>query len=92
MNRGVGCGDLLSIDSLTGKNFDHRKEVIQNLLQRLAGALGVDTLRFANFFEVFSLDLIRIALPNVAVWDDTKRAARWLWNCSMRRNSAGDAE
>jgi len=36
--------DLLSDDLVTGKKYDHLKIMIQKLLQRLTGALGVGRL------------------------------------------------
>ena len=47
MNRVVRRCYLLGNDPVSGKNYDHRKVMIENQLQRLAGAFGIDLLGFA---------------------------------------------
>jgi hypothetical protein len=47
MNRVVRRCYLLGNDPVSGKNYDHRKVMIELQLQRLAGAFGIDLLGFA---------------------------------------------
>jgi hypothetical protein len=47
MNRVVRCCYLLGNDPVSGKNYDHHKVMIENQLQRLAGAFGIDLLGLA---------------------------------------------
>jgi len=54
MNRVVRRSYLLGDDPVSGKNYDHRKVMIELQLQRLAGAFGIDLLGFAilsNHFQ-----------------------------------------
>ena len=55
MNRVVRRCYLLGDDPVSGKNYDHRKVMIENQLQRLAGAFGIDLLGL-HHVESFSLD------------------------------------
>ena len=57
MNRVVLRCYLLGNDPLSGKNYDHRKVMIENQLQRLAGAFGIDLLGFAIMSNHFHLIL-----------------------------------
>ena len=47
MNRVVGRCYLFGDDPVSGKNYDHRKVMIENQLQRFARAFGIDLLGFA---------------------------------------------
>jgi hypothetical protein len=57
MNRVVLRCYLLGNDPLSGKNYDHRKVMIENQLQRLASAFGIDLLGFAIMSNHFHLIL-----------------------------------
>ena len=89
MNRVVRRCYLLGDDPVSGKNYDHRKVMIENQLQRLAGAFGIDLLGFAIMSNHFHL-ILRSRPDVVATWDDTEVARRWLLICPVRKNSAGD--
>ncbi len=58
MNRVVRRCYLLGDDPVSGKNYDHRKVMIENQLQRLAGAFGIDLLGFALMSNHFHLILV----------------------------------
>ena len=47
VNRVVRRCFLLGVDPLTGNNYDHRKVWIEDELQGLAAAMGIDLLGFA---------------------------------------------
>ena len=89
MNRVVRRCYLLGDDPVSGKNYDHRKVMIENQLQRLAGAFGIDLLGFAIMSNHFHL-ILRSRPDVVATWDDTEVARRWLLICPVRKNSAGE--
>ncbi len=57
MNRVVRRCYLLGNDPVSGKNYDHRKVMIELQLQRLAGAFGIDLLGFAIMSNHFHLIL-----------------------------------
>ena len=78
---------LLGDDLVSGKNYDHCKVMIENQLQRLAGAFGVDLLGFAIMSNHFHL-ILRSRPDVVLTWDDTEVARRWLLICPVRKNSA----
>ena len=73
MNRVVRRCYLRGDDPVSGKNYDHRKVMIENQLQRLAGAFGIDLLGFGITSNHFHL-ILRSRPDVVAVWDDTKVA------------------
>jgi hypothetical protein len=89
MNRVVRRCYLLGDDPVSGKNYDHRKVMIENQLQRLAGAFGIDLLGFAIMSNHFHL-ILRSRPDVVSAWDDTEVARRWLLICPVRKNSAGN--
>jgi hypothetical protein len=91
MNRVVRRCFLFGTDSLTGKNYDHRKPWIEQQLQRLAACFGIDLLGFAILSNHFHL-ILRSRPDVVAAWDDTEVARRWLMLWPVRKNDQGLAE
>ena len=85
MNRVVRRCFLLGTDSLTGKNYDHRKGWIENLLKQFAAQFGIDLLGFAVMSNHFHL-ILRSRPDVVATWDDTEVARRWLMLCPIRKD------
>ena len=57
MNRVVRRCFLLGNDPVTGKNYDHRKVWIEDLLKRFAAQFGIDLLGFAILSNHFHLIL-----------------------------------
>ncbi len=90
MNRTVRRCFLMGIDPLTGKNFDHRKQWLEEQLKRLAGLLGIDLLCHAILSNHFHL-VLRSRPDVVAAWDDTEVARRWLLLCPLRKDDQGQA-
>jgi len=84
MNRVVRRCFLLGDDPITGKNFDHRKVWIEDLLNRSAADFGIDLLGFAIMSNHFHL-ILRSRPDVVATWDDTEVARRWLMLCPVRK-------
>ena len=83
MNRVVRRCFLLGDDSVTGKNYDHRKVWIEEELKHLAANFGIDLLVFAILSNHFHL-VLRSRPDVVATWDDTEVARRWLRLCPLR--------
>jgi REP element-mobilizing transposase RayT len=90
INRVVRRCFLMGDDPVTGKNFDHRKQWIEDELKKLAGAMGIDLLGFAILSNHFHL-ILRSRPDVVATWDDTEVARRWLLLCPQRKNEDGSA-
>ncbi|WP_010586586.1 hypothetical protein [Schlesneria paludicola] len=88
MNRVVRRCFLLGTDSVTGKNYDHRKAWIEQLLQQFAAQFGIDLLDFAILSNHFPL-ILRSRPDVVATWDDTEVARRWLMLCPVRKDREG---
>jgi hypothetical protein len=89
MNRVVRRCFLLGTDPVTGKNFDHRKVWIEELLRRNAACFGIDLLGFAILSNHFHL-ILRSRPDVVAEWDDTEVARRWLLLCPFRKDADGN--
>ncbi|MEQ8785774.1 MAG: hypothetical protein RIC55_05725 [Pirellulaceae bacterium] len=81
------CGD----DSLTGRNFDHRKRWLELRLEHLAGSFAIDVLGYAVMDNHFHI-ILRNRPDVLAVWDDQEVARRWLRLCPVRKTPEGDAE
>ena len=84
-NRTVRRCFLMGDDSVSGKNFDHRKVWIEEYLQQFAAAFGIDLLGFAILSNHFHL-ILRTRPDVVATWDDREVARRWLTLCPHRRS------
>ncbi len=79
---------LFGDDELTGKNFDHRKDWIEETLEHFAAHFGIDLLTFAVMSNHFHL-ILRNRPDVVATWDDTEVARRWLMICPHRKDKDG---
>ena len=90
MNRVVRRCFLLGDDPVTGKNYDHRKQWIEDELKRLADAMGIDLLAFSVLSNHFHL-ILRSRPDAVAAWDDTEVARRWRLLCPLRKQEDGSA-
>ena len=75
---------LLGHDPLSGKNFDHRKRWIEDKLQLLASAFGIDLLAFTCLSNHIHL-VLRSRPDVVQTWDDTEVARRWWTLCPKRK-------
>jgi len=83
---------LMGDDSVSGKNFDHRKVWIEEYLQQFAAAFGIDLLGFAILSNHFHL-ILRNRRDVVATWDEREVARRWLMLCqrvAQRANQEDD--
>lgn len=91
MNRVVRRCFLLGNDSVTGRNYDHRKQWIEDLLKQFAAQFGIDLLGFAVMSNHFHL-ILRSRPDVVATWSDEDVARRWLMLCPVRRTKERQPE
>ena len=83
INRCVRRSFLCGFDQATGRNYDHRKQWIQDRMQFLAGQFGVDVLGFAVMSN--HLHVVLRNRPDVIQnWSDAEMARRW-WNLFPKR-------
>ena len=85
MNRIVRRCYLLGYDSVTGKNYDHRKVWIDEQLAHQARHFGIDLLCQAIMSN--HLHLVLRSRPDVVQeWNSEEVARRWLMLCPERRD------
>ena len=90
MNRCVRHAYLLGDDPITGKNYDHRKQWLEERIALLATIFGIDVLGYSIMSNHFHL-ILRNRPDVVAEWSDTEVAERWLRLCPLRKNRMGNA-
>ncbi|MEL6109622.1 MAG: DUF2972 domain-containing protein [Planctomycetota bacterium] len=91
INRTVRRCFLIGDDPVSGRNFDHRKVWIEDLLQHFAAHFGIDLLCFSILSNHFHL-ILRTRPDVVASWDDAEVARRWLLICPPRKIDGKPAE
>ena len=84
VRRGFLCGD----DSVTGKNFDHRRQWIRNRLEFLASVFGVEVMAFSVMSNHFHC-VLRTRPDIVKEWSDDQVARRWWKLFPQRRDETG---
>jgi len=72
VRRAFLCGQ----DALTGQNFDHRKQWIEERLQELSGIMALDLCGFAIMANHLHV-VVRTRPDLVAAWSDEEVARRW---------------
>ena len=90
MNRVVRRCFLMGDDPVSGKNFDHRKDWIENELRRLSAQFGIDLLDFAILSNHVHL-ILRSRPDRVKDWDDAEVARHWWFLCPQRKQPDGSA-
>ena len=88
INRCVRRAFLCGKDELTGKNYDHRRELIRNRLEFLAGVMGIEVLGYAIMSNHFHT-ILRSRHDLVAAWSDDQVALKWWLLCPARKNKDG---
>ncbi len=83
INRCVRRSFLCGSDLISGKNYDHRRQWIQDRIQFLAGRFGVDVLGFAVMSNHLHV-VLRNRPDVVAGWSDDEVARRW-WDIFPKR-------
>lgn len=91
INRTVRRCFLMGDDPVSGTNFDHRKEWIEQMLQHFAAQFGIDLLCYSILSNHYHL-ILRTRPDVVALWDDTEVARRWLMICPQRKISGSAAQ
>jgi len=91
MTRTVRRCFLLGDDALTGKNYDHRKQWIDNQLVHQAKQFGIDLLCQAIMSNHIHL-VLRSRPDVVKEWDNSEVARRWLMLCPVRRDEHREPE
>jgi len=86
INRTVRRCFLMGDDPLTGKNYGHRKVLMERELEHLAQCFSIDLLCYAIMSNHFHL-VLRSRPDVVAQWDDRQVARRWLMLCPKRRDA-----
>ena len=91
MSRCVRRAFLCGKDPVSGKDFQHRRQWIQDRMQFLAGQFGIDVLGFAVLSN--HLHVVLRNRPDVVQgWTDLEVARRW-WNMfPKRRDRDGNAK
>ncbi len=87
-NRVVRRAFLLGDDSVSQKNYDHRKEWIEQLIERFARFFGLDVLTYAILSNHFHA-VLRSRPDVVKDWRDEEVATRWLSICPPRKDRKG---
>ena len=91
INRCVRRSFLCGKDPLSGKDYEHRRQWIQDRMQFLAGQFGVDVLGFSIMSNHIHI-VIRNRPDIVQGWSDIQVARRW-WNIfPKRRDDEGHAK
>ena len=80
---------LFGDDPHSGKNFDHRKVWIEDLLKHFAAYFGIDLLCF-SILSNHHHEMLRSRPDVVKTWDDTEVARRWLMICPKRKDGDGN--
>lgn len=91
INRCVRHCHLCGNDPLTGKNFEHRKQWIEERIAFLACYFGIEVLSYAILSNHLHL-VLRNRPDVVASWSDTDVARRWLYLCPLRKDDQGVAQ
>jgi hypothetical protein len=75
---------LMGHDPVSGRNYDYRKQWLEERLQHFAACFGIDLVCFCILSNHFHL-ILRSRPDVVATWDDTEVARRWLRICPVRK-------
>ncbi|MCA9135259.1 MAG: hypothetical protein KDB00_00835 [Planctomycetales bacterium] len=80
---------LLGDDPVSGKNYDHRKDWIEDILERFAAHFAIDLLAY-SILSNHHHQMLRSRPDIVQTWDDTEVARRWLAICPIRKDKDGN--
>ncbi len=85
INRCVRRAFLCGKDPLTGTDYEHRRELIRERMEFLAGVMGIEVLGFAVMSNHFHC-ILRSRHDVVATWSDDEVALKWWTLCPARKN------
>jgi REP element-mobilizing transposase RayT len=91
INRTVRRCFLLGNDAFSGKNFDHRKVWIEELLVHFSAHFGIELVAYSILSNHYHL-ILRNRPDVVTKWDDTEVVRRWLMICPPARCKGKPAE
>jgi hypothetical protein len=77
---------LFGVDTVTNRDYSHRKEWIVERLKFLAGIFAVDVSAFA-VMATHSHEILRTRPDIAASWSDREVASRWLQICPQKPRS-----
>ena len=91
INRCVRRAYLCGQDPLTGTDYEHRRELIRQRLEFLAGIMGIEVLGYSVMSNHFHC-ILRSRHDVVETWSDEDVARKWWLLCPSRKNIAKNPE
>ena len=80
---------LCGVDSKTGKNYGHRRALLEDRMKRFAKEFAIDVLTDAVMSN--HLHTVLRTRPDIAeTWTDEEVARRWCTICALARNLEGE--
>jgi REP element-mobilizing transposase RayT len=76
VNRCVRRAFLCGVDSISGQNYEHRREWIEQTMLKLASVFAVDIAAFAVMSNHYHL-VVRVDADKAQHWSDDEVLARW---------------
>ncbi|MGE4502080.1 MAG: hypothetical protein AB7D03_04340 [Thiomicrospira sp.] len=77
VNRCVRRAFLCGVDSISGQNYEHRREWIEQTMLKLASVFAVDIAAFAVMSNHYHL-VVRVDKERAQAWSDDEVLARWM--------------
>ena len=84
INRCLRRTYLCGQDPLTGADYEHRRELIRQRMESLAGIIGIAVLGYATMNSPFHR-VICSRHDVVATWSDDEFAQKWWMLCSSEK-------
>ena len=88
INRCVRRAYLCGQDPLTGTDYEHRRELIRQRLEFLAGIMGIEVLGYSVMSNHFHC-ILRSRHDVVETWSDEDVARKWWLLCPARKTKEG---
>jgi hypothetical protein len=89
INRCVRRAYLCGQDPLTGTDYEHRRELIRQRMEFLAGIMGIEVLGYSVMSNHFHC-ILRSGHDVVATWSDDEIARKWWMLCPARKDKDGN--
>ena len=90
VNRCVRRAFLCGHDPLTGTDYEHRRELIRQRMEFLAGVMGIEVLGYSVMSNHIHC-ILRSRPDVVSGWTDEEVAAKWWALCPLRKGKDGNA-